>query len=66
MPLVLLGLRSVPKEDTCFSVSEAVYGAALGELLDSPELPSSQFLSKMEKVITGFLVPPPHRVQQSP
>ena len=53
----MLGLCSVPKEDTGFSVSEAVYGAALnipGELLDSPKMPSSQFLSKMEKVITGF------------
>ena len=29
LPLVLLGLRSVPKEDTGFSVSEAVYGSPL-------------------------------------
>ena len=68
LPLVLLGLRSVPKDDTGFSVSEAVYGTALtipGELLDGPELPSSQFISKIEKVITGFSVPPPHHVQQS-
>jgi len=69
LPLVLLGLRSVPKEDTGFSVSEAVYGSPLsipGEFLDAPELPSSQFLSKMEKVIAGFSVPPPHHVQHSP
>ena len=36
LPLVLLGLCSTPKEDTGFSVSESVYGAALtisGELL---------------------------------
>ena len=62
------GLCSVQKEDTGFSVSEAVCRAALtipGQLLDSPELPSSQFLSKMEKVITGFSVPPPHHVQYS-
>ena len=70
LPLVLLGLRSVPKEDTGFSVSEAVYGSALtipGEFLDGPELHSSQFLSKIGKVISGFSVPPPHHVpQQSP
>ena len=29
LPLVLLGLRSVPKEDTGFSISESVYGPAL-------------------------------------
>jgi len=69
LPLVLLGLRSVPKEDTGFAVSEAVYGSALtipGEFLDSPEFPSSQVLSKIEKVIAGFSVPPPHHVQHSP
>ena len=57
----------VPKEDTGFSVSEAVYGSALtipGEFLDSPELPSSQFLSKIGKVISGFSVPPPYHVSQ--
>jgi len=65
----LLGLRSVPKEDTGFSVSEAVYGSALtipGEFLDGPEIPSSQFISKIGKVISGFSVPPPHHVPQQP
>ena len=69
LPLVLLGLRSVPKEDTGFSVSEAVYGSALtipGEFLDGPEIPSSQFISKIEKVISGFSIPPPHHVPQQP
>ena len=69
LPLVLLGLRSVPKEDTGFSVSEAVYGSALtipGEFLDGPEIPSSQFISKIGKVISGFSVPPPHHVPQQP
>ena len=59
LPLVLLGLRSVPKEDTGFSISEAVF-------LDGPELPSSQFLSKIRKVISGFSVPPPHHIPQQP
>ena len=65
----MLGLRSVSKEDTGFSVSKAVYGSALtipGEFLDAPELPSSQFLSKIGKVIAGFSVPPPHGVPQQP
>ena len=69
LPLVLLGLRSVPKEDTGFSVSEAVYESPLtipGEFLDTPEIPSSQFISKVEKVIAGFSTPPPHHVQHSP
>ena len=68
LPLVMLGLRSVPKEDTGFSVSEAVYGSPLtipGEFLDAPELPNSQFLSKMERIIAGFSIPPPHHVQHS-
>ena len=49
--------------------SEAVYGSALTipeEFLDGPELPSSQFLSKIQKVISGFSVPPPHHVPQQP
>ena len=69
LPLVLLGLRSVRKEDKGFSVSEAVYGSALtipGKFLDAPELPSSQFLSKIGKVRAGFSVPPPHDVPQQP
>ena len=69
LPLVLLGLRSVPKEDTGFSVSEAVYGSALtipGEFLDASEFPSSQFISKIEKVIAGFSTSLPHHVQHSP
>ena len=47
LPLVLLGLRSVPKEDTGFSVSKAVFGSPfiiLGEFLDIGKIPSSQFL----------------------
>jgi len=44
LPMVLLGLRSVPKEDTGFSSSEAVFGTQLslpGEFIDSGELASS-------------------------
>ena len=69
LPLVLLGLRSVPKEDTGFSVSEAVYGSALtipGEFLDALELPNSQFINKIRKVIAGYSTPPPQHVQHLP
>ena len=40
LPLVLLGLRSVSKEDTGFSVSKAVFGLVTipGEFLESTEL----------------------------
>jgi len=49
LPLVLLGLRSVPKEDTGFSISEAVYGSALTIVLSFSVIsrklyPGSQFL----------------------
>ena len=68
--LVLLGLRSVPKKDTGFSISEAFYVSALtipGEFLDGSELPSSMFLSRIQKVISGFSVPQPHHVpKQAP
>ena len=68
LPLVLLGLRTVPKNDTGLSVSEAVYGFPLtipGEFLGSPELPPSAYLSKIEQAVAGFAIPPPHHVPQS-
>ena len=49
LPLVLLGLRATPNDDTGLSVSEAVYGSPLtlpGELLDVPEFPPESFLRK--------------------
>ena len=69
LPLVLLGLWSVPKEDTGFSVSKAVFSSPLivpGEFLDSGQVPSSLFLQKIEKAVSGFAVPPPHHVSPSP
>ena len=69
LPLVLLGLRSVPKEDTGFSFSEAFFGSPLtvpGEILDGGEIPSSQFLQKIERAVSGFAVPPPPHVASSP
>ena len=69
LPLVLLGLRTVPKDDTDLSVSEAVYGSPFtvpGEFLMSPDLPPSSFLRKMDNTVAGFTIPPPHHVQYSP
>ena len=69
LPLVVLGLRTVPKDDTGLSVSEAVYGSPLTvprEFLGRPELPPSTYLSKIEHELTGFTASPPHHVLQSP
>ena len=66
--MVLLGLRTVPKDDTGLSVSEAVYGSSLtvpGEFLGSPELPPASFLQKIENTLAGFTVPRPHHVPSS-
>ena len=69
LSLVLLGLRTVPKDDIGLSVSKAVYGSPLtvpGEFFGSPELPLSSFLPKIENTVAGFAVPPPHHVQHYP
>ena len=54
LPLVLLGLRSVPREDSAISASEALFGSPLvlpGEFLDSPELPSSEYLRRIQSIL---------------
>ena len=69
LPLVLLGLRTTPRDDSALSASEAVYGAPLtvpGEFLGSPELPPPAYLRKIEEAISGFAVPPPHHVPVFP
>ena len=69
LPMVLLGLRATPKDDTGLSVSEAVYGAPLtlpGELVDVPELLPDAFLRKVNRAVEGFAVPPPHHVRPVP
>ena len=55
--LVLLGLRTVPKDDTGLSVSEAIYGSPLtvpGEFLGSPEFPPSTYLRKIEQAVAAL------------
>jgi len=69
LPLVLLGLRATPKDDTGISVSEAVYGSPLtlpGELVDVPELLPSSFLRKIDRAVEGFAISPPHHVRPVP
>ena len=65
LPLVLLGLRTVPKEDTGFCSAEAVYGSALsvpGEFLSVPEFPPDSFLKKIQLASSSFSSAPPHHV----
>lgn len=63
LPLVMLGLRTVPKQDTGLSASEAVYGSPLclpGEFLDAEEYPPEIFLRKIDSAISGFSTTPHH------
>jgi hypothetical protein len=69
LPIVLLGLRATPKDDTGLSVSEAVYGSPLslpGELVDVPELLPDAVLRKVNRAVEGFAIPPPHHVRPAP
>ena len=52
--LVMLGLRSLPKEDSGFSPAEAVYGSNLslpGEFLEHSKIPPESFLRKVELAV---------------
>ena len=63
LPLVLLGLRSVPREDSSISSSEAVFGSPIVlpcEFLDSPELPSPEYLRRVQQIIKNTPVARPH------
>ena len=69
LPLVMLGLRSSPKEDSGFSPAEAVYGSNLslpGEFLEHSEIPQETFLRKVELAVQGFSGPPRHHVTPQP
>ena len=64
LSMVLLGLSSgVPSEDSSISPSEAVYGSPLilpCEFLDSPELPSPEYLWWIQQIIKNTPVAPSH------
>ena len=47
LPLVMLGLRASPEDDSGFSPAEAIFGTPVslpGEFLEHPELPPDVFL----------------------
>ena len=65
LPLVMLRLRTAPKDDSGFSPAQAVYGANLSlpdESIENSEFPSEVFLWKVERAFSGFSVPPCHNV----
>ena len=69
LPLVMLGLRSSPKDDSGFSPSQAFYSSNLsltGEFLEHSELPPEGFLCKVEQAVLGFSGPPCHHVIPQP
>ena len=68
LPLVMLGLRAAPKDDSGFSPAEAVYGSTLslpGEFIEHTELPPEVFLRKIERAVSGLSGPPRHHVTPS-
>ena len=68
LPLVMLGLRTTPREETGFSAAEAVYGAPLClpvEFLESVDLPPRDFLDRIQSAPCGLTLPPPHHVSPS-
>ena len=61
LPLVMLGLRSSPKDDSGFSPAEAVYSSPLslpGEFLEHTEFPPDVFLRLVDQAASGFSGPP--------
>ena len=61
LPLVMLGLRSSPKDNSGFSPAEAVFGCPLslpGKFLEHLEIPPEIFLRRVEQAVTGFSGPP--------
>ena len=63
LPLVLLGIRSVPREDSSVSASEALYGSPLvlpQKFLNSPELPSLEYLRRIQSILKNSASVLPH------
>jgi transposase InsO family protein len=56
LPWVLLGLRSAAREDDNTTPAKAVFGSELilpGQFLNSPELPSAEFLTQFSKTLSS-------------
>ena len=69
LPLVMLGLWSVPKDDSGFSPTEALNGSPLslpGEFIKHSEFPLEVFLRKVERAVSGFSGSPCHHVISPP
>ena len=69
LPLVMLGLRAAPKDDSGFSPAKAVYGSHLslpGEFIKHPEFPPEVFLRIVENAVSGFSGPPCNHVVSAP
>ena len=61
LPWVLLGLRSVPLEQSAVSSAELVFGTPStlpGQFLSSPELPPAEFLDNLHRLVDPFIPPP--------
>ena len=56
----LLGLRSLPLEASSVSSAELLYGAPTslnGQFLSTPELPPSEFLKGLHRLVDPFVPP---------
>jgi hypothetical protein len=65
---VLLGIRTAFREDSEFSLAEAVYGSQLvlpGQFINTAESPSPSFLRELQTTMTGR-PPPPARQNTAP
>ena len=63
LPLVLLGLQSVPREDSAIYASETLFGSPLvlpRGFLDSPELPLLEYLRRIQPVLKNNTTVLPH------
>ena len=68
-PLVMLGVRSSPKDESGLSPAEAVYGSTLSlpsEFLEHSEFPPESLLRNIEKTVLGFYGPPWHHMIPQP
>ena len=57
----MLGLCSIPSDDSGFLAAEALYGNPLflpGEFLDSDELPLAVFQDRIQSALRGLVLPP--------
>ena len=64
LPLVLLGLCNVPRDD-----SAVLFGTPLalpGEFLNNPEVPSVEYLRRIQQILKNIPVSPPHHSVHNP